>query len=138
MPTPQPTLQSWLEEFLASHGGVAGSVHEFDEDALALRAAHNIPPPVLAKIERVASGKGMAGLAHERREPVQTCNLKTDDSGQVMPAAKLVAAHAAVALPVLDAEGAVRGIVGIAFAEDGELGEERVKELWRAALSLPS
>jgi hypothetical protein len=42
------TLESWLEAFLTQEGASAGTVHLLEGDALALRAAVNIPPPVVA------------------------------------------------------------------------------------------
>lgn len=122
-----PNLDHWLRGFIEGHGGVAGTVHALEAGELALKASVNIPPKVVEVTRRIPRGKGMAGLAWERNEPVSTCNLKTDTSGDVRPGAKAVDANAAVALPVHDAAGAVRGVVGIAFMgerdmEDAELG----------------
>ncbi len=93
--------EAWLKAFLGRHGAVAGTVHvtlDDDPDLLALRAAVNIPPKVQEVTARVPRGKGMAGLALERAQPVSTCNLQTDETGDVRPGAKAVAAQAAVAL----------------------------------------
>lgn len=129
--------EAWLREFLKAHGGIAGSVHRRAGEELALAAAVNLPPPVVAIVQRVPKGKGMAGLAFERREPVQTCNLKTDDSGQVRPGAKAVNAQAAVALPVLDARGDVRAVVGIAFLGEREIAGDELARLRAAAQLVP-
>ena len=56
----------------------------------------------------------MAGVAQVRKEPVQTCNLQTDETGNIKPGAKAVNAQAAIALPVFDSALAVRAVVGIA------------------------
>src|SRR5258708_38008802 len=114
--------QEWLESFIAEAGGVAGTVHVQRGEDLFLTAAHNIPPPVVAIVARVAHGKGMAGLAQVKKAPVQTCNLQTDQTGNVKPGAKAVNAQAAVALPVLDVAGAVRAVLGIACTSEGEIG----------------
>jgi hypothetical protein len=79
----------------------------------------------------------MAGLAWERGEPVQTCNLQTDVTGNVQPGARAVAAQAAVALPVRDAAGGVRAVVGIAFAGERELPAAELARLAEAAATLP-
>ena len=42
--------------------------------------------------------------------------------------AKLVSGQAAVALPVLGADGDVRAVVGFAFAEEGELPVEQLQQ----------
>jgi hypothetical protein len=131
------TQQEWLEAFIARLGGVAGTVHVQQDEDLYLTAAQNIPPPVIAVVARVPHGKGMAGLAQTRRAPVQTCNLQHDDSGRINPMAKMVGAQAAIAVPVLDAQGAVLGVVGFAFDEEGELGAERVASLVASAGTMP-
>ena len=80
----------------------------------------------------------MAGLAWERDEPVTTCNLKTDDTGDVRPGAKAVDANAAVAIPIHDAEGGIRGVVGIAYMGERDMTESELEGLRRQAEALPS
>ena len=58
-------------------------------------------------------GKGMAGIAAERKQPVQVCNLQTDDSGVARPSAKLTQMEGSLAAPML-VDGDVRGVLGIA------------------------
>jgi len=129
-------IQAWLGEFLRTHHGVAGTVHRLVGDALLIEAAVNIPEPVVRATETIPRGKGMAGLAWERDEPVQTCNL-ADPGKDVRPGAKAVGAGAAVAFPVHDLAGAVRAVVGIAFAEARELPAEEIARLSRAGSTLP-
>jgi hypothetical protein len=128
--------QAWLDAFLKQHGGIAGTVHMVQGAVLALDAATHIPEPVKAITRIVPRGKGMAGLAWERGEPVQTCNLQTDPSGDVRPGARAVAAQAAVALPVRDGSGEIRAVVGIAFREERELLAPELARLCAAAASL--
>lgn len=132
------TFEPWLRDFIGAHGGVAGSVHVLDADQLTLRASVNLPPPVIAATRTIPKGKGMAGLAWERQEPVLTCNLKTDETGDVRPGAKAVQAAAAIAIPVTDTAGAVRAVVGIAFADEREFSEEQLEAFERAASALPA
>ena len=132
-----PPYQSWLESFASTQGGMAGTVHLLRGGALELVAALNIPPPVVDAVRVVPNGKGMAGLALATREPVQTCNLQTDESGRVQPGARLVPVRASVALPVLDAAGEVRAVVGIAFLHEGELTAEMTRNLMAAVAELP-
>jgi L-methionine (R)-S-oxide reductase len=130
--------QLWLEGFLAQHGGVAGTVHQrVDEQNLQLAAAVNIPPKVVEIVKSIPRGKGMAGIAFDTDAPVSTCNIKDDDTGRVRPGAKDVGAQAAVALPVHDAAGAVRAVVGIAYREQRELTESELATLATAAATLP-
>jgi L-methionine (R)-S-oxide reductase len=132
------TTIDWLRAFLREHGGVAGTVHRaIADDMLALDAAVNIPEPVQRATERVPRGKGMAGLAMADNRSVSTCNLKDDRSGQVRPGAKAVDATAAVAIPVRDASGLVRAVVGIAWAGEHALGHGELLALEESASALP-
>jgi hypothetical protein len=79
----------------------------------------------------------MAGLAWRHGAPIQTCNLKEDETGTVKPGARAVDAKAAIAIPVFDGDGAVRAVVGIAFLEEGELPADRVAALAEQAARLP-
>jgi hypothetical protein len=129
------TRQQWLEQFLAEHGGVAGSIHVRSGDELLLSASVNLPPPVVRATERIPKGKGMAGLAWERMACVATCNLKTDSSGDVRPGAKAVDAGAALAIPVPAEDGEVKLVVGIAFAGERDFAESELRAYERAASS---
>lgn len=129
--------QKWLESFIAGHDGIAGTVHVGRGEDLYLTAAHNIPPSVIAIVARVPHGKGMAGMAQVRKEPVQTCNLQTDETGNIKPGAKAVDAQAALALPVLDELGAVRAVVGIAWSKEGEIGPAEEQAMMKLAAALP-
>jgi len=133
-----PETQTWLESFIRAHGGVAGTVHtRSDEATLALAAAVNIPPKVQEIVARIPRGKGMAGLAFEHDEPISSCNIKDDKTGNVRPGAKAVDAQAAVALPVHDTGGGIRAVVGIAYAAQRELTQSELATLGEAAASLP-
>lgn len=126
--------QEWLTQTLAREKAVAGSVHLCDGSQLSLAAAHQLPPPVLAAIQRIPQGKGMAGQAWLRGKPVQVCNLQDDESGVVRPGAKAVQAQAAIAIPLFDSQQRVRAVVGLAWADERELDEEA---LARSVADLP-
>jgi L-methionine (R)-S-oxide reductase len=132
-----PDLQAWLETWVRRHGGVAGTVHLLRGNRLTLAAALNLPPKVLEVVGEIPRGKGMAGLAWERDTPVHTCNLKTDETGDVRPGAKAVDANAAVALPIHAADGALRGVVGIAYAGERDITEAELATLQTEAEALP-
>jgi L-methionine (R)-S-oxide reductase len=129
--------QEWLESFIVEQDGIAGTIHVQRGEDLYLTAAHNIPPPVVAIVARVPHGKGMAGMAQVQKSPVQTCNLQTDETGNIKPGAKAVDAQAAIALPVLDAAGAVRAVVGIAWSREGEIRADAAQAMMKLAASLP-
>ena len=109
---------SWEEAFtlITKHFDCpVGTVHmiEPSDGMLHLRAQQGLPPFVLDKVQVIPIGKGMAGIAAERKEPVQVCNLQTDDSGVARPNAKLTQMEGSLASPML-VDGEVRGVLGIA------------------------
>ncbi|MCA9543021.1 MAG: GAF domain-containing protein [Myxococcales bacterium] len=127
---------AWLAPRLAAAGAVAGSVHRREGDGLRLTGAVNLPEAVQAVVDFVPAGKGMAGLALSRQVPVVSCNIQTDETGDVKPGARAVDAQAAAALPVFDEVGAVRAVVGFAFAEDRALSEAELAALSAVAAEL--
>jgi hypothetical protein len=129
--------QQWLESLITKLDGQAGTVHVQRGDDLYLTAAHNIPPKVISIVAHVPHGKGMAGVAQVKKEAVQTCNLQTDQTGNIKPGAKAVDAQAAIALPVLDETGAVRAVVGIAWSKEGEIGPDETESMMKLAAMLP-
>jgi hypothetical protein len=100
-------LSQALQLLLKRFDCTTGTVHLLDESGiLKLAAQRGIPDVVLDKIKAIPVGKGMAGIAAERREPVQLCNLQTDSSGVVRPGAR--------AAPMLNANGVLKGTLGVA------------------------
>jgi L-methionine (R)-S-oxide reductase len=108
-------LQTALEFVLEQLGCVAGTIHSFEAKSsmLCLRARRNIPDALLPRIQQIPIGKGMAGLAAERGEPVQVCNLQADTSGVAKPGAKETGMEGSIALPIT-ANGQVVGVLGVA------------------------
>ncbi len=92
-----------------------GTIHILESDGiLHLKAASGgIPEVVLERVRLVPIGKGMAGLAAERAEPVTVCNLQTDTSGNAKPGAKATGMEGAIVVPIFRGE-AVAGTLGIA------------------------
>jgi L-methionine (R)-S-oxide reductase len=104
-----------LDRVLVHFDCAVGTIHFLDPGSqmLLLRAQRGIPDQLAGKVGRIPVGKGMAGLAAQRREPVQVCNLQTDDSGVARPAARETRMEGSIAVPMLQ-DGAVRGVLGIA------------------------
>lgn len=113
--SPDPRFDPLLEKAIRELGAESGSVHLLASDrVLHLICSRGIPEPVRAIVRRVPVGKGMAGLAVERREPVSACNIQTDQSGDVRPGAKATGLEGAVVVPILDEGGAAVGALGVA------------------------
>jgi L-methionine (R)-S-oxide reductase len=111
-------------------GADTGTLHLIEADGLLHLKAHSgqFPPPVLAIIQQIPVGKGMAGLAVERAEPVDACNIQTDSSGDVRPGAKATGMEGAIVVPVFDGARVI-GALGIA-----NRGERTFDDAEKAAL----
>jgi signal transduction protein with GAF and PtsI domain len=92
----------------------SGTIHMLESDGvLHLKAASkSLPEPVLNLVRLVPVGKGMAGLAVERAEPVSACNIQTDSSGSVQPGAKATGIEGALVVPIFQGAKVV-GALGI-------------------------
>jgi hypothetical protein len=130
-----PRDLQWLERSLQHIGAVAGTVHRVVGGALHLTAAVGIPAEVLASIQRIPHGKGMAGLAWLRHAPVLTCDLRADRTGDIMPGARAVEAHAAVALPL--ERGDSVAVVGFAYLDNRAIEGALLAALTETAHTLP-
>ena len=128
--------QQLLPEITAAFGCATGTIHTYDKEAklLRLQGYQGIPPFLVPKLAEIPVGKGIAGIAAERRQPVEMCNLQTDDSGVARPAAKETRVEGSIAVPML-LDGELYGTLGIGkpvpydFTEEEraalmELGEE--------------
>ena len=115
-----------LEEMSAD----SGTIHVLGDDGvLHLKAASaGIPQVVLDTIKDVPVGKGMAGLAVERRQPVNACNIQTDATGDVRPGARATGLQGSVVVPLLRGEAAV-GALGVANRRERTFTEAEEKRL---------
>lgn len=115
-----------LSATIASFAADSGTLHTLSDDGvLHLRAATGLPEPVKAVIQRIPIGKGMAGLAVERGEPVTACNIQTDTSGDVRPGARATGMEGAIVVPVLRGDTAV-GALGIANRGERTFSEDEI------------
>lgn len=104
-----------LSAIMAHFHADSGTIHMLEPDGvLHLKAASKgLPEAVLAVVRLVPVGKGMAGLAVERGQPVDACNIQTDASGDVKPGAKATGMEGAIVVPIFSGGKAV-GALGIA------------------------
>jgi L-methionine (R)-S-oxide reductase len=121
------SLPEVLDRVLAHFDCVTGTVHLLGEDGvLELLAQRGIPESILPMVSKIPVGKGMAGLAAERRKPVQVCNLQTDESGDVRPGAKDTRMEGSVAAPMFDVAGELMGTLGVAKPVAYEFSDEEM------------
>lgn len=108
----------------------SGTIHFLGGDGLLhlVAASPGIPDIVLATIRTIPVGKGMAGLAVERKTPVDACNLQTDTSGDVRPGAKATGLAGSVVVPIFEGETVV-GALGIANRAERTFTEDEIARL---------
>lgn len=126
-----------LARIVAHFAADSGTVHLLASDGLLHLAAssHGMPDVVLEKIRMIPVGKGMAGLAVERRAPVDACNIQTDSSGDVRPGARATGMAGAIVVPIFDGETVV-GALGIANRAERTFTDKEISALLAAGRSL--
>jgi L-methionine (R)-S-oxide reductase len=131
-------MQAELEDIIGRFGADTGTIHLIEDGILILKAHVGVPPQIVQIVGRVPIGKGMAGLAAERNEPVSTCNIQADSTGDIRPGAKQTGVIGAVAVPIRDASGRVVGTLGIGVRREHDYsGAETARLLEEAALLAP-
>jgi L-methionine (R)-S-oxide reductase len=122
-----------LQRIIGHFGADSGTVHLLGEDGKLhlLVASEGMPEPVLAVIRTIPVGKGMAGLAVERRAPVDSCNIQTDESGDVRPGARATQLGGAIVVPMFRGDEVV-GALGIANRAERAFTDAEIAELMEA------
>jgi L-methionine (R)-S-oxide reductase len=120
-------------------GADSGTLHLLGDDGLLhLKGiCGRFPPAVLDSIRTIPVGKGMAGLAVERGQPVDACNIQTDTSGDVRPGAKATGMEGAIVVPVFDGQRVV-GALGVANRGERIFSDEEKAALIAAGRALVS
>ena len=125
-----------LQSLLSHYTCVTGTIHRIEDDGLLhIMAQRGIPDAIMDRVRCIPIGKGMAGLAAERREPVQMCNLQTDTSGDAKPGAKLTQMKGSIAVPMI-VSGELVGVLGVAKPEEYEFTENEIAELTNIAADI--
>jgi len=94
----------FLQQVIQEFGCTTGTLHRLDpaDRHLKLVAAQSIPPQLMPIIQSIPVGKGIAGAAAERQQPVELCNLQTDTSGVAKPGARQTNVQGSLAVPMMD------------------------------------
>ncbi len=114
----QPVMnyQEWLAAVLKDFQCQTGTIHRTAEDGvhLSLVVQIGVPEVLLDKISYIPFGKGIAGAAAEKREPIELCNLQQDLGGVARPDARKTNVSGSLAVPLFSADGSrVIGVVGV-------------------------
>jgi L-methionine (R)-S-oxide reductase len=124
-------IERALDAILEATNTTSGTVHVMPpgEPVMYLMASRDIPQVVLDKVQAIPIGKGMAGVAVEKCQPVTTCNLQTDDAGGVIrQGARDTGARGAVAVPLMRGNKAV-GALGVATKEPRDFTRAEIDEI---------
>ena len=108
--------KSRLADILSAFDCQTGTIHRATAGDTTLRLVCQIgvPDALMDKISIIPFGKGSAGAAAERREPVELCNLQQDLGGVAKPDARSTGVAGSLAVPIFAAgSGAVIGTLGI-------------------------
>ncbi|PKA97961.1 GAF domain-containing protein [Flavobacteriaceae bacterium MAR_2009_75] len=135
----EPNWEAVLQSIIVRFGCSTGTLHFLEQKTslLQLEAQIGIPSFLIPKLETIPIGKGMAGIAAERKAPVEMCNLQTDDSGVARPAAKETKVEGSIAVPLLK-EGVLHGTLGIAKPLPYDFTEEEKNELLKIGEAIAS
>jgi putative methionine-R-sulfoxide reductase with GAF domain len=80
----------------------------------------------------------MAGLAAERNEPVSSCNIQSDDTGNVKSGARATGVGGAMVVPIRNLRGEAIGALGIGVRRQYDYTEEETARLLAIADRLGS
>ena len=127
---PDAGWEQVLSELISAFDCTTGTIHFLNKktNLLELQAHQGIPEFLLPRLKEIPIGKGMAGIAAERREAVEMCNLQTDDSGVARPAAKETKVEGSIAVPML-LDGELYGTFGVAKPVPYDFTEEEENDL---------
>ena len=119
-----------LQRIVSDFAADSGTIHFLGDDGMLHLAAASpgMPETVVAKIRKIPVGKGMAGLAVERAEPVNACNIQTDNSGDVRPGAKATGLAGSIVVPIFDGAEVV-GALGVANRSERMFAESEIAQL---------
>lgn len=121
-----------LESILESFGCQTGTIHQVKDDPtmLILVCQIGVPDFLIDKIAAIPIGKGIAGVAAERREPVELCNLQTDLEGVAKVDARKTGVSGSLAVPIFSpTSDAVIGTLGIGKFAPYEFTAEEKRRL---------
>lgn len=126
----EPNWNATLSEILEAFDCTTGTLHQWDaeKNMLSVVAHQGIPDFLLPKMSLIPIGKGMAGIAAERRAPVQVCNLQTDDSGVARPSARDTKMEGSLTIPLLHADR-LYGTLGIAKPVPYDFTDDEINAL---------
>jgi putative methionine-R-sulfoxide reductase with GAF domain len=125
-----PDWQTVLEACIAAFAGTTGTLHRLDptDGMLKLLAQRGIPPQLMPVVQTIPVGKGIAGVAAERREPVELCNLQQDLGGVAKEGARQTNVQGSLAVPCLHGD-VLRGTLGVGMSVPHDFSDDEKARL---------
>lgn len=131
------TFKALLKGLLDETGCQTGTLHRTTPDgaSLALVCEIGVPEALLDRISQIPIGKGIAGAAAERKEPVTLCNLQQDLGGVAKPDARMTGVSGSVAVPIfaVSQPGAVAGTLGIGKHQPHDFTQQEIARVEETA-----
>jgi hypothetical protein len=133
---PDVDWQAVLDAAISEFNGTTGTLHQLDKvtGMLQIVSHRGIPPQIMPMIQIIPIGKGIAGVAAERREPVELCNLQADLGGVAKPGARATNVQGSLAVPCLSGDQ-LRGTLGVGMMTPHDFTDEekgKLMEIGRA------
>lgn len=126
-------LQAALDLVMRETRTHGGTIHVLDRDGVTLKLAAwsaGIPEPVLNAVRQVPVGKGMAGVAAQRRAPVSTCDLQSDNAGgTARPGAKATGLKGSICVPMVASDGRLAGTLGVGSTDERTYSDREIEDL---------
>ncbi len=134
LPSQSEEWTTFLSDVLSQFECTTGTLHRFDpgDNHLKLLASQRIPEVLMPVVQSIPIGKGIAGAAALRREPVEICNLQTDTSGVAKPGAKQTQVQGSLAVPIMDGDR-LCGTLGIGKLVPYDFSDEEKQRLTQIA-----
>jgi putative methionine-R-sulfoxide reductase with GAF domain len=122
--------QAVLSAAVTEFQGTTGTIHRLDPvtGMLTLVAHQGIPPQIMPIIQTIPVGKGIAGVAAQRREPVELCNLQVDLGGVAKEGARATNVQGSLAVPCLDGDQ-LCGTLGVGLSVPHDFTKEEMDHL---------
>jgi putative methionine-R-sulfoxide reductase with GAF domain len=129
--------QAVLDAAIADFSGSTGTLHRLDpaDNLLKIVAQTGIPDHLKPIVATIPIGKGIAGAAAERREPVELCNLQADLGGVAKPGARSTNVQGSLAVPVLEGDQ-LRGTLGVGLMVPHDFTDEEKTRLGAIASAI--
>jgi len=119
-----------LQEVIAEFDCQTGTLHKADDQWLFLVTQEGVPEPLIDKISKIPFGKGIAGVAAERKDAVELCNLQQDLEGIAKEGAKKTGVSGSIAVPILSQDNnTVLGTLGIGKFQPYQFSDQEKSRL---------